>query len=247
VTGGSLRMAGIGKSFGKLLVLDDISLAAEPGQTLAVLGPSGCGKSTLLRVLAGFESADRGTVALGGNPITGPGPERGMVAQSGGLLPWLDIRANIRYGLRELGRADTTVVVDDLLRRTGLADFADSLPRHLSGGMQRRAAIAQVLATTPPVLLLDEPFAALDAQTRLRMHEWLREQLQAVPTTTVLVTHDVDEALLLADRVQLLSMRPARTIEDIAVPLGSKRGRHTLTEPRFIRLKEQLLERVLTT
>ena len=233
------------KSFATVRVLDGVDLAVARGEVVAVLGPSGCGKTTLLRVLAGFERADAGVVEVDGDPVSGPSPKRGMVAQAGTLFPWLPLRANLAWGLEAAGASDTKAVVDELLEVTGLAGFADALPRQLSGGMRQRAAIAQVLATRPPVLLLDEPFGALDAQTRLRMHEWLRRLLAERPTTVVLVTHDVDEALLLGDRLGLLSARPSRITEVIDVPLGGDRGRATLSDPRFVALKDEVLRRVL--
>jgi len=241
----SLRAIGISKSFGAVAVLDRVDLAVHPGETYALLGPSGCGKSTLLRVMAGFETADEGRVELAGRVVRRPSPERGMVAQAGTLFPWLSLRDNLAFGPRESGRGDTEQIVAGLLEATGLTEFADALPRQLSGGMRQRAAIAQVLANAPPVLLLDEPFGALDAQTGLRMHEWLRSVLAARETTTLLVTHDVDEALLLADRLGLLSARPARLVEEIPVPFGGARGRHTLSDPAFVRMKAQILDRVM--
>ncbi len=244
---GALVARGLGKRFGALHVLDGIELEARPGQVLAVLGPSGCGKSTLLRVLAGFEPATTGEVLLDGVRLSAPSPDRGMVAQAGGLFPWLSLRDNLAFGPQAARRSATEVraVVDELLSATGLEDFADALPKQLSGGMRQRAAIAQVLANRPPVLLLDEPFGALDAQTRLRMHEWLSELLAERPTTTVLVTHDVEEALLLGDRLCLLSNRPARVVDELAVPFGASRGRAVLSEPEFVRMKSAVLERVL--
>jgi NitT/TauT family transport system ATP-binding protein len=247
MTRGTLTARGVAKAFGDLLVLDGVDLEARPGQVLAVLGPSGCGKSTLLRVLAGFEAATGGEVLLDGARVTGPSPERGMVAQAGGLLPWLSLRDNLGFGPEAHGRSAAQVreTVDDLLQATRLDGFADALPKQLSGGMRQRAAIAQVLANRPPVLLLDEPFGALDAQTRLRMHEWLLGLLADRPTTTVLVTHDVEEALLLGDRLCLLSNRPARVVDELPVPFGSGRGRAVLSDPAFVRLKAAVLERVL--
>ncbi len=244
---GELVAAGLHKRFGALAVLDGVDLTAPPGQVLAVLGPSGCGKSTLLRVLAGFEQPDAGEVRLDGVPLGGPGPDRGMVAQAGGLFPWLSLRDNLAFGPRALRRpaAEVRDTVDELLAATGLTGFADCLPRALSGGMRQRAAIAQVLAIRPPVLLLDEPFAALDAQTRLRMHEWLAALLARRRTTTVLVTHDVEEALLLGDRLSLLDPRPTRVAEELPVPFGDRRGRAVLAEPAFVRLKSAVLDRVL--
>ncbi len=238
---------GLAKSFGALEVLRGMDLLVGEGEVFALLGPSGCGKTTLLRVLAGFDAPDAGMVQVRGEEVRGPSPRRGMVAQAGTLFPWLRLRDNLAYGLRAAGTGSVDDVVDELLAATGLSGFADALPRELSGGMRQRAAIAQVLATRPPVLLLDEPFGALDAQTRLRMHEWLRGLLGERTTTVVLVTHDVDEALLLGDRLGLLSARPSRVTEILEVPLGLERGRGTLSDSRFVRLKEQVLERVLAS
>ena len=243
---GHLVARGLTKAFGDVSVLAGVDLEAREGQVLAVLGPSGCGKSTLLRVLAGFETYG-GEVVVDGAAVVGPSPRRGMVAQAGGLFPWLSLRGNLGFGPAALGRSATEVgeVVDELLAATGLTDFADVLPRQLSGGMRQRAAIAQVLANRPPVLLLDEPFAALDAQTRLRMHEWLASLLAGRVTTTVLVTHDVEEALLLGDRLALLSNRPARVVEELDVPFDRSRGRALLSDPEFVRLKARVLDSVL--
>ena len=247
MSAGSLTAEAVTKSFDQLHVLNGVELTARPGEVLSILGPSGCGKSTLLRVLAGFEPATSGQVRQDGELVSGPSPTRGMVAQAGGLFPWLSLRANLAYGPRALGRsaADVRDTVTDLLQATGLDGFADALPKALSGGMRQRAAIAQVLANRPPVLLLDEPFGALDAQTRLRMHEWLGALLAERPTTTLLVTHDVEEALLLGDRLLLLSGRPARVVDELSIPFPAHRGRAVLGDPDFVRLKSEVLERVL--
>ncbi len=241
----TLTAHGLRLSFGDLLVLDGVDLQVSAGETLSLLGPSGCGKSTLLRVLAGFETADTGVLTLDGADVRGPSPQRGMVAQAGTLFPWLSVRDNIAFGPREAGATDVRDTVADLLAVTGLTEFAGALPRQLSGGMRQRAAIAQVLATRPPVLLLDEPFGALDAQTRLRMHEWLRGLLAERPTTTVLVTHDVEEAMLLGDRLGLISPRPARIVSERVLSFGVDRGRHTLADPAFARLRAEVLDAVL--
>ncbi len=243
---GTLAAHELRLSFGDLLVLDRVDVQVSAGQTLALLGPSGCGKSTLLRVLAGFETPSSGSVTLDGHEVRGPSPLRGMVAQAGTLFPWLTVHDNIAFGPQQTGAPGVRGTVRDLLAVTGLTEFADALPRQLSGGMRQRAAIAQVLANTPPVLLLDEPFGALDAQTRLRMHEWLRGLLTERPTTTVLVTHDVEEALLLGDRLGLISARPARVVSVRDLPFGAARGRHTLTDPAFARLRAEVLDSVLT-
>ncbi len=242
---GLLVAKGVGKSFGPLPVLDGLDLEVSAGRTMALLGPSGCGKSTLLRVMAGFEPFDAGTVTVDGEPVTGPSPTRGMVAQSGTLFPWLTVRQNVGFGPREQGESGVDATVKDLLAVTGLSEFADALPRQLSGGMRQRAAIAQVLANQPPLLLLDEPFGALDAQTRLRMHEWVRGLLAERPTSTVLVTHDVDEALLLGDQLGLLSARPAKVVSLRDIAFGAERGRHTLADPAFVSLKADVLDEVL--
>jgi len=242
---GLLVARGLHKSFGNLLVLDGVDLQVSAGQTLALLGPSGCGKSTLLRVLGGLEPYDAGSVTVDGAPVTGPSPQRGLVAQAGTLFPWLTVKANIGFGPRDRGVDGVDRIVADMLAATGLADFADALPRQLSGGMRQRASLAQVLANQPPLLLLDEPFGALDAQTRLRMHEWVRRLLAERPTSTILVTHDVDEALLLGDRLGLLSSRPSRVVNERELPFGKDRGRHTLSEPSFVRLKASVLDEVM--
>ncbi len=243
---GNLVARGVRKCFGTLVVLDGLDLQVSAGHTLALLGPSGCGKSTLLRVLAGLEPFDAGTVTVDGRPVTGPSPQRGMVAQAGTLFPWLTVRQNIGFGPRELGSPGLERTVTELLAVTGLSDFADALPRQLSGGMLQRASLAQVLANQPPLLLLDEPFGALDAQTRLRMHEWVRTLLTERPTSTVLVTHDVDEALLLGDRLGMLSPRPSRVVSERELSFGTERGRQTLSDPDFVSLKASVLEQVLT-
>jgi len=244
---GLLVARGLRKSFGDLLVLEGLDLQVTAGQTLALLGPSGCGKSTLLRILAGLEPFDGGTVTMDGRPVEGPSPLRGMVAQAGTLFPWLTVSQNVGFGPRERGVSGVDQLVADLLAVTGLTDFAGALPRQLSGGMRQRASLAQVLANQPPLLLLDEPFGALDAQTRLRMHEWVRRLLAERPTSTVLVTHDVDEALLLGDRLGLLSARPSRVVRERTLSFGAERGRHTLTDPEFVRLKADVLDEVLAS
>jgi NitT/TauT family transport system ATP-binding protein len=249
-TGGgqpALAAIGVAKAYGSVDVLERIDLEVVAGQVLAVLGPSGCGKSTLLRVLAGLEPPDAGRVEELGRPVAGPSPERPMVVQAATLFPWLSLRANLEWGPRALGRGDAKAVAGDLLEATGLSGFADALPRQLSGGMRQRAAIAQVMANEPPVLLLDEPFGALDAQTRLRMQEWLLGLLARRPTAVILVTHDVEEALLLGDRLALLTHRPSSVVEQRQIPLPAGRSRATLADPVFVSLKAQVLGQVLDT
>ena len=241
----ALAAAGVAKSYGDLSVLGGIDLTVAAGEIVAVLGPSGCGKSTLLRVLAGLEPADRGRVEENGQPVRGPSPERPMVAQGATLFPWLSLRDNLAWGPRALGNRAAKAIVDELLEATGLSGAADQLPRQLSGGMRQRAAIAQVLANSPPLLLLDEPFGALDAQTRLRMQEWLIGLLAERATATLFVTHDVEEALLLGHRLLRLSHRPATVVQELTLDLPAPRGRATLADPRFVELKAGVLAEVL--
>jgi len=241
----ALAAAGVAKSYGDLSVLGQIDLTVAAGEIVAVLGPSGCGKSTLLRVLAGLEAPDRGRVEENGQPVRGPSPERPMVAQGATLFPWLSLRDNLEWGPKALGNRNAKAIVDELLEATGLSAAADQLPRQLSGGMRQRAAIAQVLANSPPLLLLDEPFGALDAQTRLRMQEWLIGLLAERATATLLVTHDVEEALLLGHRLLRLSHRPASVVQELELDLPAPRGRATLADPRFVELKAGVLAEVL--
>ena len=243
----ALAAVELAKSYGDVHVLERVDLEVVPNQVRAVLGPSGCGKSTLLRVLAGLEPPDHGRVEEMGRLVAGPSPDRPMVVQAATLFPWLSLRANLEWGPRALGRPNAKAVADDLLEATGLSGFAGALPRQLSGGMRQRAAIAQVMANEPPVLLLDEPFGALDAQTRLRMQEWLLGLLAKRATAVILVTHDVEEALLLGDRLVLLSHRPAAVVEQRDIPLPTGRGRATLADPVFVSLKAQVLGQVLDT
>jgi NitT/TauT family transport system ATP-binding protein len=244
---GVLDVHALHKSYGPVQVLDGIELVVAANEVVALLGPSGCGKSTLLRLLAGLEAPDTGTVTVGGRAVDGPSPLRPMVVQGATLFPWLTLADNLSWGPRATGHPDPSAVVAELLSATGLDGFADTRPGQLSGGMRQRASIAQVLANRPPVLLLDEPFGALDAQTRLRMHEWLRGLLAERPATVVLVTHDVEEALLLGDRLALLSARPCRVLDVLDVPFGPERDRATLSDPTFVALKADVLQRVLSS
>jgi NitT/TauT family transport system ATP-binding protein len=195
-----------------VLALDDVSLAVRPREFLALLGPSGCGKSTLLYLIGGFLPIESGRILLDEKPIMGPGPDRGIVFQHFALFPWKTVRANVLYGLERQGmarkaRQERTQAFIDLV---GLKGFEDSYPSQLSGGMKQRAAIARTLAFDPAILLMDEPFGALDAQTRSLMQEELQRIWQRTRKTVIFVTHDVREAVHLADRVAVMSARPGR-------------------------------------
>ncbi len=179
LTAPALAATGVAKAYGALSVLGQVDLSVAQGEVVAVLGPSGCGKSTLLRVLAGLGPPDRGRVEVGGEPVRGPSPERPMVVQDATRFPWLSLRAKVEWGPRALGDRRAPAIAGELRDATGLGGSADLFPRQLSGGMRQRAAIARVLATSPPLLLLDEPFGALDAQTRLRKADVLAGVLDA--------------------------------------------------------------------
>jgi sulfonate transport system ATP-binding protein len=220
--GGSLRVDRLYKSFGSLDALAGISMHVEPGEIVSVVGPSGCGKSTLLRLIAGLDRPASGSLHLDDQPIIGPSPRVGVIFQEPRLLPWLTVAKNVAFGLR---RPDGRVTA--LLRAVGLEEFARALPRQLSGGMAQRVAIARALATRPEVLLLDEPFSSVDAFTRMHLQDLLLAIWQQESTTMVLVTHEIDEALYLSDRVLVLSGRPARLRAEVRVEVTRPRDRRS--------------------
>ncbi len=195
-----------------VLALDNVSLEVRPKEFVALLGPSGCGKSTLLYLIGGFLPNETGSLTVDGKPVTAPGPDRGIVFQHFALFPWKTVRANILYGLERQGmpRAEREARVQALIDLVGLKGFEDSYPSHLSGGMRQRTAIARTLAFDPDILLMDEPFGALDAQTRSLMQAELLAILGRTPKTVIFVTHDVQEAVYLADRIAVMSARPGR-------------------------------------
>lgn len=241
VVGAAIRL-GVGAS--AFDVVQDIDLAIPPRQFVCLLGPSGCGKSTLLGALAGHLGLARGSVKLDGRAVTGPHPERGIVFQQHTLLPWKRVCENVAFGpkMRGVARSERLAQAKDYLSLVGLADFADRYPSELSGGMQQRVEIARVLINEPRVLLMDEPFGALDAQTRLMMQELLLDIWTRLPTTVVFVTHDIDEALFLGDRVLVMSARPGRIVDDFSVAFSRPRHRDLFTDPEFIVLKRRCLD-----
>jgi NitT/TauT family transport system ATP-binding protein len=217
------------------------SFAVEPGEFICLLGPSGCGKSTLLNAIAGYIRPDRGRILVDGGPVTAPGPDRGMVFQQYSLFPWKTVRENVAFGPRIAGRPtrEAREIADRFLGMVGLARFGDRYPAELSGGMQQRVGIARALANRPSVLLMDEPFGALDAQTRQMMQESLTALWSDFGTTVVFVTHDVDEAIFLADRVLVMSAGPGRVIADIAIGLGRPRTAESTGDPRYLALRQE--------
>jgi NitT/TauT family transport system ATP-binding protein len=226
--------------------LEPISFDVADNDFLAILGPSGCGKSTLLRIIAGLDTPSSGRVRLDGRPVTGPGPDRGMVFQSYTLFPWLDVKANICFGLREKGMpaAEQDRVATDYVRRVGLAGFEHHLPKMLSGGMQQRTALARALANDPKILLLDEPFGALDTQTRALMQELLLGIWEADRKTVLFVTHDIDEAVFMANRVIVMTARPGRIKAVVDVSLPRPRHYTMKTAPEFAALKARLTDEI---
>jgi NitT/TauT family transport system ATP-binding protein len=226
--------------------LEPIDLTVGTNDFVTILGPSGCGKSTLLRIVAGLDRPTSGRVLLDGREVTGPGADRGMVFQSYTLFPWLSVRENIAFGLRErgVGEAERNKIADTFIQRIGLSGFENHWPRQLSGGMQQRTAIARALANDPTILLLDEPFGALDNQTRVLMQEMLLGIWERDQKTVLFVTHDIEEAIFLGSRVLVMSARPGRIKADIRIELPHPRSYKIKTSPEFVALKERLVEEI---
>jgi ABC-type nitrate/sulfonate/bicarbonate transport system ATPase subunit len=226
--------------------LEPTSLSVADNDFVTILGPSGCGKSTLLRLIAGLDTPSTGRILLDGKLVTGPGADRGMVFQSYTLFPWLTIAENIAFGLRErgIGFAERSRVVESWLARVGLASFANHYPKQLSGGMQQRTAIARALANDPAILLLDEPFGALDNQTRALMQELLLAIWERERKTVLFVTHDIEEAIFLASRVLVMTARPGRIKAHVAVDLPHPRHYTIKTSAEFSALKARLTEEI---
>jgi NitT/TauT family transport system ATP-binding protein len=226
--------------------LEPVTLAVADNDFVTILGPSGCGKSTLLRLIAGLDRPTTGRIMLNGAPVSEPGPDRGMVFQSYTLFPWLTVADNIAFGLREKGVPvrRRSEVVGEWLGRIGLTGFAQHYPKQLSGGMQQRTAIARALANDPEILLLDEPFGALDNQTRALMQELLLGIWERERKTVLFVTHDIEEAIFLASRVVVMTARPGRIKADVAIDLPHPRHYTIKTSPEFSALKARLTEEI---
>jgi NitT/TauT family transport system ATP-binding protein len=236
----------LGPSAERRLILDRICLAIPSGQFVCVLGPSGCGKSTLLNALAGFVAPESGRVTVDGDIVTAPGADRGVVFQDPTLFPWKTVIENVSLGplLAGRGAADAERIGRTLLARIGLSARSDSFPKQLSGGMQQRVGIARALANNPRVLLMDEPFGALDAQTRSMMQRVLLDVWAEIGVTVLFVTHDIDEAVILADRVLIMSASPGRIIDDVAVPLPRPRADDVMFMPQFNEIKRYCFEHI---
>jgi NitT/TauT family transport system ATP-binding protein len=250
--GAAVVIQSVGKTFRRggrrTVALADIDLTVAPGELVCLLGPSGCGKSTLLRIVAGALAPDDGTVTVDGKVIDGPSADRGMLFQTPLLFPWLSTRKNILFGpkaqraagLHERDDPELGAEADTILETVGLGRFGDAFPHELSGGMQHRAAFARAIITRPAVLLMDEPFGALDAITRVRMQDFLLRMREQYQTTILFVTHDIEEAVLLGDRVAVLGGRPPSIRQIIDVPLGRPRHAADADTTEFLAAKRQI-------
>jgi len=244
----SLDVQHLGKTFpsssGPVQALRDVNFSVYKREFMCVLGASGCGKSTLIRILAGLEYPTEGEVILDGKPVSGPGPDRGMVFQSYTLFPWLTVKKNVMFGLQMTGRGGTAAESEarQWIELVGLSKFEDAYPHQLSGGMKQRVAIARALANQPRILLMDEPFGALDAQTRAHMQAYLLQIWKNVDVTILFITHDLEEAIYLADRILVLKPNPGEVAEVIEVPVPRPRTPDQCVTPEFMATKKRLEE-----
>ncbi|HEX6519619.1 MAG TPA: ABC transporter ATP-binding protein [Streptosporangiaceae bacterium] len=247
-----VSIRGVGKTFRRAgrrtVALAEVSLEVRTGELVCLLGPSGCGKSTLLRIIAGALAPDQGSVTVAGQQVDGPSPDRGMLFQSPMLFPWLTTRKNVLFGplaqrsrgLHQRDDPELDAEADAVLETVGLGQFGDAFPHELSGGMRHRAAFARALVTRPSLLLMDEPFGALDAITRLRMHDFLLRVWEQYQITIIFVTHDIEEAVLLGDRVAVMGGRPPGIREIIDVPLGRPRHATDVDTSEFLAIKRTI-------
>jgi len=225
-------------------VFDKLSFNIHRREFVTVIGPSGCGKSTFLRIVAGLDEASGGEIQLDGHPVGGPGPDRGMVFQGYTLFPWLTVKRNVMFGLEMSGKAKSTAESEAglWLEMVGLRKFENAYPHELSGGMKQRVAIARALANEPRVLIMDEPFGALDAQTRAQMQNYLLQIWRKVDVTILFITHDLDEACYLSDRILVLGANPGRVVEFIENPVPRPRSPAQFSSPSFVALKNRIEE-----
>jgi NitT/TauT family transport system ATP-binding protein len=237
---------GLGKRFSRggkdVEAIRDFNLEISEGEFIAIVGPSGCGKSTFLHMVGGFEPITEGELLVEGHPVTGPGPDRGMVFQEFALFPWRTVAENIAWGLeiQERSKSERQAIVERLLAKVGLTHFRDHYPAELSGGMKQRVAIARTLAFEPRILLMDEPFGALDAQNRELMQEELQTIWNETRKTVIFITHDIEEAIYLADRVIVFSARPGRTKADIRIDLPRPRDLDVKKSKAFFDYRNQI-------
>jgi NitT/TauT family transport system ATP-binding protein len=229
---------------GSHVAFERMSLDVHRREFICIIGPSGCGKSTFIRIVAGLEDSSGGQILIDGHPVSGPGPDRGMVFQGYTLFPWRTVRQNVMFGLEMRGKESSVADVEarQWLDMVGLGKFAGSYPHELSGGMKQRVAIARALANEPRILLMDEPFGALDALTRCKMQNYLMQIWKKVEVTILFITHDLEEACYLADRIIVMGANPGRVLEVIENPIPRPRSTEQLLSPEFIALKHRLDE-----
>jgi ABC-type nitrate/sulfonate/bicarbonate transport system ATPase subunit len=245
-TDSTLQVTHLGKTFngrhGEIAVLEDIHLTVEQGDFVSIVGASGCGKTTLMRIIAGLDTDFQGSITLRGKPVIGPGPDRTIIFQEHRLLPWYTIGENVGFGWKPGGDAkDKNAAVQTYLELVGLTGFEKAYPHQLSGGMAQRASIARALIHRPEVLLLDEPLGALDAITRMRMQRELQAIWQRENTMAVMVTHDIEEAIYLSDKIVIMSPRPGRIQRELPIPLARPRDR---TSHEFIHIKADIIQEI---
>jgi NitT/TauT family transport system ATP-binding protein len=245
---GTLAISGVSRAFGTkrgsepVLALDSIDLHVDQGELVCIVGASGCGKSTLLNLVGGLDTPTSGEIRVGDDLVVGPGPDRGMVFQAYSLFPWKTVAANVAFGLRiaRWNKERVAERVAELLGIMGLSAWADHKPAQLSGGMRQRVAIARALAPEPDVLLLDEPFGALDAQTKRTMHDFLLHVQTRTGATILMVTHDVAEAVYLSQRIYVFRAHPGRVAEEVVIPFGHQRGPRVQRDIRFLDLRDEI-------
>ena len=229
---------------GEVTAIDHVNLSVEESEFVMIVGPSGCGKTTLINMIGGLDKATSGKVILDGKEVEGPGPDRGMVFQGYSLFPWLTVKKNVEFGLkmRKVPKEERAKKADEYIKLVGLEGFENALPKQLSGGMKQRVAIASTLANEPEMLLMDEPFGALDAQTRVVMQELLAKISRETKTTILFITHDIDEAVLLGDRIYVMSRRPGTIRDVLKVDLPEIRNHECFVLPQFVEAKKKIMD-----
>ena len=229
---------------GPVTAIDHVNLEVRDGEFVMIVGPSGCGKTTLINILGGLNTATSGEVLLDGKSVEGPGADRGMVFQGYSLFPWLTVQKNVEFGLKmkKMPKAQRAAQAKKFIDLVGLTGFENALPKQLSGGMKQRVAIARTLANEPEILLMDEPFGALDAQTRVVMQELLADISKKTKTTILFITHDIDEAVLLGDRIYVMSRRPGTIREVLDVNIPGVRSHESLVLPEFLETKKKIMD-----
>ena len=243
-----LEVKGLNKVFsgkqGDVQALEDINFTVGESEFVVIVGPSGCGKSTLINIIGGLEEKTSGSVLIEGEEVTEPGADRGMVFQGYSLFPWFNVQKNVEFGLKMKGvpQKERTEIAKSYIKMVGLESFANAMPDELSGGMKQRVAIARTLANQPEILLMDEPFGALDAQTRVVMQESLAEISEKTKSTILFITHDIDEAIILGDRILVMSKRPGKIRDEIKVNLTCERNHSALTDPEFLKIKKKIMD-----